>query len=111
MVLSISTWEILEAYTKGLGESEGLGNHTIDVVIAFIGYFIVILIFSYKDIPWITAKRGVHCCSCSKHSKIEKSISMIQVNQNDDENGNGSSTTNDDEHQPLNHQMSQSEVP
>ena len=64
MCLLSLTWEILEAYTKGLGESEGIGNHIVDVVSVVIGYFIVILIFTPKDIPWITAKRGIHQCCC-----------------------------------------------
>ena len=97
MLLSVTTWEINEAFTKGLGESEGIGNHTVDTVVAIIGYFIVILIFSYKDIPWITGKRGVHCSSCKKYalskSQQEKSISMIQAieindgNTDNDESG------------------------
>ena len=99
MFLSITTWEINEAFTKGLGESEGIGNHTIDALVAIIGYMIVILIFTRKDIPWITGKRGVHCSSCCDKDQAEKSISMIQridpndIDNNrseDEENQNGS---------------------
>ena len=78
-----TTWEILEMYTKGLGETEGTGNHLVDIFSVIIGYLIVILIFTPRDIPWITAKRNIdQCCCftvCCKKEREER------VNRNNDD--------------------------
>eukprot|EP01083_Nonionella_stella_P006573 19088_1 len=57
MFLIVAGWEVMEAYTKGFGESESLGNRAIDIGVAVIGWWIVILIFkrTRQDIPWISA--------------------------------------------------------
>eukprot|EP01083_Nonionella_stella_P195323 719562_1 len=57
MFFVITVWEFLEALTVGFGESESLANRTVDIVVAVIGWWIIILIFKHtrKDIPWISS--------------------------------------------------------
>merc|ERR1719319_1558978 len=73
MLVLSSTWEIFEAYTKGIGETESVDNHLVDIIAVIFGYMIVIMSFSQYDIPWITARRGVDqcrcCASCNERNK------------------------------------------
>eukprot|EP00483_Globobulimina_turgida_P004086 UN04094 len=58
MALTVSLWEVLEAYTTGLGDEEILCNKILDVVVAIVGWWIIILIFICKYIPWISSKNA-----------------------------------------------------
>ena len=62
-------WEVLERYlTVGLGDTESYGNQGIDILVAVIGWWVVILLFprSRKDIPWISSRNSLgnegNCC-------------------------------------------------
>ena len=77
-------WEVLEAYwTVGLGDGESLENHIVDVVVAVVGWWIVILLFprSRKDIPWISSRNSCgnegKCCFTLVPSKDEVANSSI----------------------------------
>ena len=54
-------WEVLEKdWTVGLGDGESTINQVVDIVVAVIGWWCVILIFrkSRKDIPWISSRNA-----------------------------------------------------
>lgn len=56
--LVVTGWEILEYFTTGLGDSEIICNRIVDIVVAIIGWWIIILIFIAKYIPWISSKNA-----------------------------------------------------
>ena len=45
MFLIVFGWEIMEALTFGFGESETIGNRAVDIGVAVIGWWLIILIF------------------------------------------------------------------
>ena len=53
-------WEVLEAETSGLGNGESLENHIVDIVVAVIGWWMVILWYMRDDIPWFSARSTCH---------------------------------------------------
>jgi len=57
MFVVVTAWEIMEALTFGLGESEVIGNRIVDILVAVVGWWLVIIIFkkTRKDIPWISS--------------------------------------------------------
>mmetsp|Transcript_37754 Transcript_37754/g.60491 ORF Transcript_37754/g.60491 Transcript_37754/m.60491 type:complete len:247 (-) Transcript_37754:48-788(-) len=58
MCLVVTAWEVLEYYTTGLGDHEIMCNRVVDIVVAIIGWWIVVLIFITKYIPWISSKNA-----------------------------------------------------
>ena len=58
MLLVVVGWEGLELVVYGVGDEDWL-NLIIDIVVAIVGWWFVILIFSRKCIPWISAKCAV----------------------------------------------------
>ena len=58
MCLVVTLWEVLEYYTTGLGDEEIICNRIVDVVVAIIGWWIIILIFIINYIPWISSKNA-----------------------------------------------------
>eukprot|EP01083_Nonionella_stella_P154155 496360_1 len=58
MCLVVTLWEVLESYTTGLGDEEILCNRIVDIVVAIIGWWIIVLIFICKYIPWISSKNA-----------------------------------------------------
>eukprot|EP01084_Bolivina_argentea_P096569 173621_1 len=58
MCLVVSLWEVLEYYTTGLGDEEILCNRIVDVAVAIVGWWIIVIIFICKYIPWISSKNA-----------------------------------------------------
>jgi len=68
MFLLVTVWEFHEGvWTTGLGDGESLSNHIVDVIVAIVGWTIVIMIFSRNDIPWISSRNA-----CNNDRKICK---------------------------------------
>eukprot|EP01083_Nonionella_stella_P021636 59949_1 len=55
MLIIAIGWEVIELFVYGAGDEVPL-NAIIDVVVAIVGWWIVILIFTRKCIPWISAR-------------------------------------------------------
>jgi len=72
MTLVVSVWEVLEAeWTVGLGDGEDPWNHVVDVIVALVGWWIFILIWSRDDIPWVSARRACHN-NCKRTNYFQK---------------------------------------
>ena len=73
--IMLVVWEILERdWTVGLGDGESDINQLVDVIVAIVGWWLVILIFprSRRDIPWISSRNscgneGKCCYEVSTH--------------------------------------------
>lgn len=70
MMLIVVGWEGLEIIVYGNGDEE-MANLIVDIVVAIIGWWFVILIFSRKCIPWISAR-----CAVETKKEKEKSRKM-----------------------------------
>eukprot|EP00484_Ammonia_sp_Unknown_P028579 CAMPEP_0197036614 /NCGR_PEP_ID=MMETSP1384-20130603/14077_1 /TAXON_ID=29189 /ORGANISM="Ammonia sp." /LENGTH=207 /DNA_ID=CAMNT_0042466811 /DNA_START=125 /DNA_END=748 /DNA_ORIENTATION=- len=57
MIVSIG-WEMIEVFVYGDGQ-QGNINAMADIMIAIIGWWLVVLLFSRKCIPWISARYSV----------------------------------------------------
>lgn len=57
MFIIVTAWEIMEYYTFGFGEFETLENRIVDILVAVVGWWVIIIIFkkTRKDIPWISS--------------------------------------------------------
>lgn len=110
-------WEIMEALTFGFGESETIGNRTIDIGVAVVGWWIVILIFkqSRSDIPWIssknslgnngktiTCKRLLNNWICCEKYKFDESESVELIASTETEINSYDKHEDDPERQPSN---------
>ena len=108
MFIVVTAWEIMEALTFGFGESEVIGNRIVDIVVALIGWWIIIIIFkrTRTDIPWISSMNAagnggeeinwawvfnkISCGTCFKDAKEsttnEKDVAqqMDYNNENDE---------------------------
>eukprot|EP01083_Nonionella_stella_P251903 868600_1 len=56
--ITVTVWEGIEMYTTGLGDEEIACNRVMDIVVAVIGWWLIVLIFTYKFIPWISSKNA-----------------------------------------------------
>jgi L-lactate permease len=77
-------WEILEVSTAGLGDAEQPANQVLDIIIAWVGWFIIILIFTRRDIPWFSARRT--CGNCGKKLSFWGAEENPEVDRYDDYN-------------------------
>eukprot|EP01083_Nonionella_stella_P208361 756194_1 len=69
MCIIVIAWELMELLVYGVGD-EVNANAIIDVVVAIIGWWFVILIFSRKCIPWISARCAIQTKNRAKQNKI-----------------------------------------
>ena len=80
-----------------LGNAETFLNHFIDVIVAIIGWFIIIIIWSRSNIPWISSKKDrenilkkwLKCCF-DKYDKNdnEQQVAVQLQHQKNKENQN-----------------------
>lgn len=104
MFIVVTAWEIMEALTFGFGESEVIGNRIVDIVVALVGWWIIVLIFkrTRTDIPWISSMNAAGnggeeinwpwfvnkiscgaCCKDAASSTDEKDVSeQMEYNNN-----------------------------
>ena len=91
----------MEALTYGFGESETIGNRAIDIGVAVIGWWMIILIFkkSRTDIPWISSKnalgnngKSLTCNAllnnwiCCEKCKFEESVELSKATETEIDN-------------------------
>eukprot|EP01084_Bolivina_argentea_P263048 445088_1 len=72
MVIVVIAWEAIEILIYGAGD-EDLANAGVDIIVAIIGWWIVILIFAKKCIPWISSR-------CAVEQKQQTLTEQINVN-------------------------------
>ena len=69
MVLIVVGWEGLELIVYGVGD-EDWANLAVDIAVAIIGWWFVIIIFSRKCIPWISARCAVETKKSNESNRI-----------------------------------------
>ena len=92
MCIVVTLWEVLEYNTTGLGDSEIFCNRVVDIIVAIIGWWLVILLFIRHYIPWISSKNAY-----DDWKKDHSDDANQTEDQSDDDNDDNDEEDNDEE--------------